>query len=193
MKIFEKGFYHIYNQGNNKQPIFLLNRDYEYFIELCHKYIVPRCQILAWCLLPDHFNFIIQINEKSLERIVWGGNEMPSVSNGFQLLQSIYAKTVNARENRTGSLFRQKTKAKLLETKDHAFLAFRYVNQKPLKTQLVKSRDDWTFSSYNEYLGYSKPELSNVELGEEIFGIDTVNFKTMMAEDLNEEELKEIL
>jgi len=193
MKIFEKGFYHIYNQGNNKQPIFLLNRDYEYFIELCHKYIVPRCQILAWCLLPDHFNFIIQINEKSLERIVWGGNEMPSVSNGFQLLQSIYAKTVNARENRTGSLFRQKTKAKLLETKDHAFLAFRYVQRNPLKARIVNSLDDWTFSSYNEYLGYSKPELSNVELGEEIFGIDTVNFKTMMAEDLNEEELKEIL
>jgi REP element-mobilizing transposase RayT len=193
MKIFEKGFYHIYNQGNNKQPIFLLNRDYEYFIELCHKYIVPRCQILAWCLLPDHFNFIIQINEKSLERIVWGGNEMPSVSNGFQLLQSIYAKTVNARENRTGSLFRQKTKAKLLETKDHAYLAFRYVQRNPLKARIVNSLDDWTFSSYNEYLGYSKPELSNVELGEEIFGIDTVNFKTMMAEDIDEEELKEIL
>jgi len=193
MKIFEKGFYHIYNQGNNKQPIFLLNRDYEYFIELCHKYIVPRCQILAWCLLPDHFNFIIQINEKSLERIVWGGNEMPSVSNGFQLLQSIYAKTVNARENRTGSKKKKKTKAKLLETKDHAYLAFRYVQRNPLKARIVNSLDDWTFSSYNEFLGYSKPELSNVELGEEIFGIDTVNFKTMMAEDLNEEELKEIL
>jgi len=193
MKIFEKGFYHIYNQGNNKQPIFLLNRDYESFIELCHKYIVPRCQILAWCLLPDHFNFIIQINEKSLERIVWGGNEMPSVSNGFQLLQSIYAKTVNARENRTGSLFRQKTKAKLLETKDYAYLAFRYVQRNPLKARIVNSLDDWAFSSYNEYLGYSKPELSNVELGIKFFGLDTVNFKTMMAEDLNEEELKEIL
>jgi len=193
MKIFEKGLYHIYNRGNNKQPIFLLGQDYEYFIELCHKHIVPRCHILAWCLLPDHFHFVIEVNEISLERVVWGGNDMPSITNGFQLLQSIYAKTVNARENRTGSLFQQKTKAKFLETKDHAFVAFRYVHQNLLKAQIVKTLDDWAFSSYNEYLGYSKPELSNVKLGNSIFGIDTVNFKTIMAEDIDEEELKEIL
>jgi len=193
IKIYEPGLYHIFNRGNNKQPIFLLSRDYEYFIELCHKHIIPRCQILAWCLMPNHFHFVIEISDRSLERIVWGGNEMPSITNGFQLLQSIYARTVNKRENRTGSLFQQKTKTRLLETKEHAFVAFRYVHRNPLKAQLVNDLDDWAFSSYMEYLGCSKLELSNVELGKTIFGIDTENFKAIMAEETEEEELKEIL
>ncbi len=192
MKIYEPGLYHIYNRGNNKQPIFLLSLDYEYFIELCHKHIEPRCQILAWCLMPTCFHFVIEISDKSLERIVWGGNEMPSITNGFQLLQSSFAKKINHRENRTGSLFQQKTKAKLLETVDCAITAFWYIHQNQVKAGLVKNMHEWEYSSYKDYCGWRESELCDVIKGKNTLGLSGVDFETGILIELTEENLDTI-
>ena len=185
MKIYEPGLYHIYNRGNNQQSLFFNDHDYQLFIELCNKYIVSRSSILAWCLMPNHFHFLVEINENSLERIVWGGNQMPAITNGFQLLQSIYAKTINNRNNRSGSLFQQKTKSKLLETMDYAATAFNYIHQNPVKAGLVKEMSDWEYSSFRDYCGLRTSLLSDVNLGKSIFSISEKDFE---SEDIIELE-----
>jgi REP element-mobilizing transposase RayT len=193
MKIYEPGLYHIYNRGNNRQPLFYKELDYLQFTDLCRKYIVPKSQILAWCLMPNHFHFLLDINAKSMERVTWGGNEMTSITNGFQLLQSSYAKLINNREIRTGSLFQQKTKAKLLETKNQTITTFRYIHQNPLTAQLVDRMEDWAFSSYNEYCGSSPAlKLSNVELGKAIFESGNNNFANLMLTDAGKDEVNGI-
>ena len=193
MKIYEPGLYHIYNRGNNSQPIFYNEFDYQQFIDSSYKYLVPNCQILAWCLLPNHFHFLLEANEKSLERIKWGGNEMTSLTNGFQLLQSSYAKLINNKRNRTGSLFQQKTKAKFLEDKTAAMTAFKYIHQNPVKANLVDKLEDWNYSSYNEYCGlpYSI-KLCNVELGKAIFEIEVNNFTKLISGDVIERDVEDI-
>lgn len=189
MKIYEKGLYHIYNTGNNKQPIFLVGQDYEYFIELCHKYLKPRGQILAWCLMPNQIHFLVEINEISLQHIKWGGNEMPAITNGFQLLQSSYAKQINYREKRTGSLFQQKTKAKLLETLDDARSTFRYIHQNPVMAGLVKNMQEWENSSFTEYCGWRESKLCDVASAKNILGLLDVDFETRNLIQLNEPNL----
>ncbi len=192
MKIFDQGLYHIYNRGNNHQPLFFNEQDYILFIELCLKYIAPRCHILAWCLMPNHFHFLVEINEKSLERVIWGGNQMPSITNGFQLLQSNYAKIINNRENRSGSLFQQKTKAKLLETIGSALTTFWYIHQNPVKSGLVKDIQGWEYSSFKEYSGLRSERLSNVDLGKSIFDLSAFNFENGNNAELHENDLEGI-
>ena len=192
MKIYEPGLYHIYNRGNNHQPLFFNDRDYHLFIELCNKYIVPRCKILAWCLMPNHFHFLVEINENSVERVQWGGNQMPAITNGFQLLQSNYAKIINSRENRSGSLFQQKTKAKLLETIDYANTAFWYIHQNPVKAGLVDNMQDWEFTSYKEYCGLKASLVSDVNLGKSIFNLSDEDFNNQSLIELEEGDLKEL-
>jgi putative transposase len=193
MKIYEAGLYHIYNRGNNSQPIFYNEYDYQQFIDSSYKYLVPNCQILAWCLMPNHFHFLLEANEKSLERIKWGGNEMTSLTNGFQLLQSSYAKLINNKRNMTGSLFQQKTKAKFLEDINYAMTAFRYIHQNPVKANLVDKPEDWNYSSYNEYCGLSSSiKLSNVELGKAIFEFEVNDFTKLISGNLSEEDVNDI-
>jgi REP element-mobilizing transposase RayT len=193
MKIYEPGLYHIYNRGNNRQPLFYKEYDYLQFTDLCRKYIVPKSQILAWCLMPNHFHFLLDINAKSMERVTWGGNEMTSITNGFQLLQSSYAKLINNREIRTGSLFQQKTKAKLLETKNQTITTFRYIHQNPLTARLVDKMEDWNYSSYNEYCRLpSSIKLSNLELGKAIFELEVNNFTKLISGDLSEGDVDNI-
>jgi putative transposase len=59
----ENNLYHIYNRGNNKQTIFFTRENYLYFLNKIKKYISPHCNIIAWCLMPNHFHFLIQGTE----------------------------------------------------------------------------------------------------------------------------------
>jgi len=192
MNFTEPGLYHIYNRGNNKQPIFFGNSDYLHFITLCRKNIADRCQILAWCLMPNHFHFMVEVNKNSLNPIKWGGNIMPSISNGFQLLQSNYSKRINFREHRTGSLFQQKTKSKLLDNRSYALTTFWYLHQNPVKAALAESALQWEYSSFKEYCGLSDENLSNVELGKAILKFSEIDFNTISKIELSEEEIEKI-
>ena len=53
--------YHIYNRGNNGETIFPEERNYEYFMQLYGKYISPIADTFAYCLMPNHFHFLIRI------------------------------------------------------------------------------------------------------------------------------------
>jgi putative transposase len=188
----EPGLYHVYNRGNNKQPIFFENADYLHFVSLCKKHIAYRCQIIAWCLMPNHFHFMIKVNYESLEPVKWGGNVMPSISNGFQLLQSNYSKRINHKENRTGSLFQQKTKSKLLETKSYALTAFWYLHQNPVKATLAINLLEWEYTSYKEYCGLRSESLSQVDLGKNILNLSEIDFMAMSTIEFSDGEIEKI-
>ena len=192
MRFSQPGLYHVYNRGINRQPIFFSNGDYLHFKTLCQKYVASKCQIIAWCLMPNHFHFLINVDKTSLERIIWGGNEMPALTNGFQLLQSSYARRTNYKENRTGSLFQQKTKAKCIEERDHAITAFWYLHQNPVKAGLVGNMWDWEYSSYQDYCGMREDNLCNLPLGKDLLSLKEKDFEKMNIIVLKEENLDEI-
>ena len=51
--------YHVYNRGNNNQPIFFNSGNYLFFLRKIRVEWRRYCDILAWCLMPDHFHFIL--------------------------------------------------------------------------------------------------------------------------------------
>jgi len=73
MKILERGIYHIYNRGNNCQTIFFSDNNYFYFLKKCHRYLKPCGNILAWCLMPNHFHFLIDVTEEGMTPVKSGG------------------------------------------------------------------------------------------------------------------------
>jgi hypothetical protein len=135
---------------------------------------------------------MVDVNDASLEPIKWGGNVMPAISNGFQLLQSNYTKRINYRETRTGSLFQQKTKSKLLETESYALTAFWYLHQNPVKAALAKNMLEWEYSSYKEYCGLRSDGLSMVELGKTILNLSDIDFLDIPSVEFTEEEIDKI-
>jgi len=56
-------YYHIYNRGNNRENIFLEERNYRYFLQLYLKYIEPIAWTFAYCLLRNHFHFLVRIKD----------------------------------------------------------------------------------------------------------------------------------
>jgi putative transposase len=183
--------YHVYNQGNNKERIFFQERNYNYFLSLTEKFILPYCDILAYCLMPNHFHFLIHCDDTSVKKIKQGGNEITQLSNGFRKLQLSYAQAINKQENRTGSLFRQNSKAKLISDELHAISCFHYIHQNPLRAGLVTSLSDWQHSSFQEYLHMKG--ICNFEKATQLLNINFDTFIEDSERELNSELISKIV
>ncbi|HMK24579.1 MAG TPA: hypothetical protein VK483_01015 [Chitinophagaceae bacterium] len=193
MQIHQPGIYHIYNRGNNQQKIFFNKGNYVYFLRKCHQYLKPVSEILAWCLMTNHFHFLIEVTEKSLSPAKSGGIFMPAITNGFRLLQSSYAKGINKQQGRSGSLFQQKTKAKLVSCEEnYSLIAFFYIHQNPVEAGLIKVAEDWIYSSYRDYAGIRLGTLCNKERAFQLLGLYDIDFKTEIAKRIDEEKIQKI-
>ena len=60
-------YYHVYNRGNNREPLFRERRNYPYFLKLYAKYIEPVAETYAYCLLKNHFHLLIRTKDEELE------------------------------------------------------------------------------------------------------------------------------
>lgn len=191
MQLLKNEIYHIYNQGNNKARIFFQERNYDYFLSLVEKFILSYSDILAYCLMPNHFHFLVHCNENSIVKMKHGGNEITQLSNGFRKLQISFAHAINKQENRTGSLFRQNAKAKLIADENYATTCFHYIHQNPLKANLVPNLEEWKYSSYNEYI--NKCGICNFKQAKQLLNINFNNFIEESKMELNPEWFSKIV
>jgi REP element-mobilizing transposase RayT len=162
--------YHVYNQGNDKQIIFSCDQDYLIFLRMIRKTISPQAEIIAYCLMPNHFHLLIHTDERVGAIIKQGGLLIDPLTNGFRKLLSGYARIYNQRYNKTGSLFQQKTKTKCLSDaligtshnlQDYYFNCFHYIHQNQLRAGLVEKLEDWEFSSFKDYAGLRNGTICN--------------------------------
>lgn len=177
--IYEKeATYHIYNRSN--ETLFYNRENYLYFLRSIKKHLIPYADILAYCLMPNHFHILLTVKDEGIEISTKNFKE------GVQLLPkeigtmlSSYTQAINKQEKRRGSLFAHTTKAKMLnEAKnDYLLQCFMYIHQNPLLAGLVDEIEDWEFSSYLDYIGKRDGTLPNKNLALEMLNIDIADIK----------------
>ena len=164
MKFVADNLYHIYNQGNNQRHIFSSAEDYISFLRQIRVCILPNASLIAYCLMPNHFHLLVYVDESINKTIKQGGLLLDPLTNGIRKLLSGYARIYNKRYSYSGSLFRQKTKTKLISEnsfqdalrspiQDYSMNCFHYIHQNPLKAKLVTRLEDWEYSSFKDYAG----------------------------------------
>src|SRR5258707_10173440 len=90
--------YHVYNRGNNKQPIFFKRDNYLFFLKKVNKYFLPNADILAWCLMPNHFHFLIHATEATCRLVKETPVRVNAFTEGIRLLLSSYTKAIQNQE-----------------------------------------------------------------------------------------------
>ncbi|MCL4857385.1 MAG: transposase [Flavobacteriales bacterium] len=61
-----KCYYHIYNRANGSEKLFLNEENYLFFLQKYIEYIHPIAETYCYCLMPNHFHFLIKIREEQL-------------------------------------------------------------------------------------------------------------------------------
>mgnify|MGYP003606565748 FL=1 len=137
--------YHIFNQGNNREKIFFSRENYLFFLTKIKAHILPHADVLAWCLMPNHFHLMIYVHTVEVARIEntdarsltsathtmtsshrmssSNANHLPlkqqklqSINQSIAILLRSYTRDINEEESRMGSVFRPHTKAECLTT-----------------------------------------------------------------------------
>lgn len=168
-KIEEGYFYHIYNRGNNGEKIFFSEENYIYFLKLLTKYMVPVLDVYAYCLLENHFHFLVKIKEKeeiNHQKLKYTTTEKPievSASKQFSHFLNAYSQAINKRYVRTGSLFEKPFERKRISDENYLRQVVLYINTNPLKHKLVENLEDYKWSSYRSHISDSKTNLKKIE------------------------------
>lgn len=171
---FEEGCtYHIYNRSN--ETLFYNRDNYIFFLQKVRKHIYPLAHILCYCLMPNHFHFIVTIKDEGAkffdnERV----KDMQYITRAFGTVLSSYTQALNKNMQRRGAIFAHKTKAKMLNNADnnYSISCFMYVHQNPLLANLVEKIENWEFSSFPDYIGMRKGTLVNIQMGFDIFDLE---------------------
>jgi putative transposase len=154
--IFESGqYYHIYNRGNNKENIFIEDKNYKYFLEKMKKYLLPIADVYAYCLLKNHFHVVLRIKDK---------DELPEklkekVHLPFSNLFNSYAKSINTSYNRSGSLFQEHLQRNRIENEEYLKQLIVYVHLNPVKHKFSKSFETYLHSSYRSFISNKETSI----------------------------------
>jgi putative transposase len=185
---------HIYNRGNNKQAIFFSDSNYAFFVEKINKHIVPKTDVLAYCLMPNHFHILVHLTETSIKPKRIGSLDSTEINNATRSLLSFYTAAINKQYGFTGSLFQQNTKYKSLlgTTGNYISTCFHYIHQNPVKAGLVKKLEDWDYSSFKEYIDPSMQGICNKQVAYELMDINSNNIYDLSYGMLKEEFVKNI-
>ncbi len=150
--------YHIYNRGNRKAEVFLIDKDYMRFLKRLKEYKDSYdVKILCYCLMPNHFHFLLKAKD-------------PTSISAFMLrLSTSYAKYFNIKYHFVGRLFQERFRAKLVDTDEYLTHLSRYIHLNPISSdiedlthlrstpgvergEIRKRLKEYPWSSYHEYL-----------------------------------------
>lgn len=165
-------FYHVVNRGVASLPIFSSTRDYFRFLDLIDYYRfmntpmsfsnlikLPQeqrnnvwttlrdknslhAEILSFCLMPNHFHFLLK---QTAER---------GISTFLGNLENSYVKYFNTKSTRAGPLFQSMFKAVRIETNEQLLHVSRYIHLNPSTGYLVEIKDlaRYRWFSFPNYL-----------------------------------------
>ncbi|HEY5533931.1 MAG TPA: hypothetical protein VIL99_03165 [Ignavibacteria bacterium] len=143
-------------------------------------------------MMPNHFHFLIY-TKQDLENYILNTN--------IGILLRSYTRAINESMERTGSLFQQKFKSKLISNVGKHYKegfydlnCFYYIHQNPLISGLVKKMEDWEFSSFRDYIWIRKDSLVNKELAYKILNLPGKDdFYKVSYESIDPNKIKSLL
>lgn len=131
--------YHIYVRGNRKKRIFKKASDFEFYLEQLRRYKKRYPFLLyGYCLMPNHIHLLGEI-------II--PDNLPKL---MQCLQRSYTAYFNKTYKIVGHLWQGRFKAKIINKDRYLINCAAYIEENPVRANLVRAPIDYRFCSYAE-------------------------------------------
>jgi REP element-mobilizing transposase RayT len=154
-KLIAGRYYHIYNRGINSESIFKETINYYYFLSLWWKYTDSVAETYCYNLLPNHFHFFIRIRDST---------DFRQASKAFSNLFNAYAKAVNKKYLRTGSLFQERFKRKEISDDSYFTKIICYIITNASKHGYCNNSLTYEYSAYHELVSNEPTRLMRDEI-----------------------------
>lgn len=180
-------FYHIFNRGVNSRMVFLSDENCRFFLQKVTMYVIPYFDIYAYCLMPNHFHFILKLKSVADDIPAFKKSGLHSeecfFSKQIGRLISSYTQAFNKVYQRSGPVFESPFKRIHIDSEEYLRNLIIYIHQNPENFQNYK------FSSYLAAVSETKTNIQRNEVIE-LFG-DHENFVECHKREVNENFVKD--
>lgn len=199
----EDNFYHIYNRGVDKRPIFLNDDDRTRFIHSLYLFnnfsdipnrfnvfslepkelltsIQPVVKVVAGCLMPNHYHLVLSPLEKN------------GISLFLHKIGTSYTKYFNIKHERKGRLFESTFQARHIDRGEYATYLTQYIHLNPVSLyqaklgtkEVLEEVENYPWSSLADYLGQrSRFTITlNTSFRDEVLDLSPAKYKEMVFE-----------
>jgi len=174
------GFYHIINRGVEQREVFQEPEDYQYFEELICFYSKSfGITIHNYCLMSNHYHLLIEITQENLSKFM-------------RQLNMNYAIYFNKKYKRVGHLWQGRFKSWYVTDEAYLYTLMRYIEQNPLKANMVKELEEHPYSSCHYFMKKEIPEcLQNAWIVQH-YKKDKEAIKAFLAVTVDTTQLQEL-
>lgn len=180
-KPFESGcYYHVYNCAVGKDLLFYQERNYIYFLKKYHQYLSEYIETYVYCLIPNHFHFLIRIPDDLAE-------PDKIVSEAFRRFGISYSQSINKQQERKGTLFMRPFKRKKINSDDQLTAVIYYIHFNAVHHRIIEDLNQYKWSSYASFLSTKSTNLQRAEVLEWFGGKDDfIRYHRLQKNDFNE-------
>ena len=134
-RIEEIGFYHVINRGVERRDIFISDDDRDKFITIIDESAqVYRFIMHSFCLMDNHYHFLLEISNKNLSQLM-------------RQINSKYSIFLNKKYDRVGPLWQGRFKSWFVYDDSYLFSIIKYIEINPVKAGITKKVGDFKYAS----------------------------------------------
>ncbi len=138
---FAGALYHVTSRGDRQENIYEDDTDRKSFLSLLQQIAKDYNWLIhAYCLMDNHYHLIVETPDGNL-------------SKGMRQLNGVYTQITNRYHKKVGHVFQGRYKAILVQKENYLLELARYVVLNPVRARMVKSAEDWPWSSYRKTAG----------------------------------------
>lgn len=176
-KQLETNFFHVINQGINKEYIFNTEFNKKEYLKILYeqkdKY---NLDIISFAIMDNHFHLLIYVKE------------INDLSNYMKSVNEIYAMIYNKINDRVGPVFRDRFKSEPINNEKYLFQCVSYIHRNPVKAGIASKIGEYRFASTTEYALNKISRILNKDI-KQIELQDNVEFLDVKSE----QSIKEIM
>ena len=138
---FPGAVYHVTSRGDRREPIYLDDDDRAAFLAVLAQCMARfDAQVLTYCLMGNHYHFVLHTREANLSRLM-------------RHINGVYTQAFNRRHGKVGHLFQGRFKAILVDRDAYLLEVCRYVELNPVRARLAGRAEDFQWSSAAAHCG----------------------------------------
>jgi putative transposase len=130
--------HHIIQRGNNRQPIFFEEKDYEVFLD-CLREAKRKCRarLYAYVLMTNHVHLLVEPGQEG------------DLGRFMQSVGRRYVRYMNDTHDRTGTLWEGRFKSAVVSRDEYLIMCSRYIELNPVRAGMARHPRDYRWSSYH--------------------------------------------
>ena len=172
--LFPEKKYHIFSRATGNEQLFEKEENYLFFLQKFKQHVLPIADVWAWCLLPNHFHFMVEIKPIEIIALHFSETKKGKIFNEeavpdflmerFSNLLNSYTKAFNKVNQRKGSLFMDYLRRVEITEDAQLGATIFYIHKNPVHHGYCKKLEDWRWSSYKAMLSNAPTMIKRMEV-----------------------------